>query len=122
MASEQDLQTKIIHFLFAENIYAFKVVNATTAGHTDITACVNGVFVAIEVKAEHQNPTPLQEYTHKRILKSLGTVIVVHPSEFEAFKKLIYDLKKTVSVTVKKGKDTKCKSGLGKEENSLARK
>jgi len=104
MASEQDLQIKIIKFLFSENIYAFKVVNATTAGHTDITACVNGIFIAIEVKAENQNPTPLQEYTHKRIIKSKGTVIVVHPSQFDQFKQLILDLKKTAYVTVRKEK------------------
>lgn len=91
--SEQQLQTKIINFLVTENIYAFKVINATTGGHTDIVACVNGLFVGIEVKAEDQYPTLLQKYIHSRIQRSKGIVMVVQPSEFEYFKKCIYALK-----------------------------
>jgi len=87
--TEQECQTKILQFLFSINVFAFKVINATTSGHTDITACVSGVFVGIEVKSDTGNVTPLQEYTHKRILKSNGAVFVVRPSTLEQFKEQI---------------------------------
>lgn len=108
--TEQQFQTKLIKWLFDNKIFAFKVVNATTAGHTDITACINGVFVGIEVKAENGTVSPLQEYTHKRLLKSGGVVIVVRPSQFDEFKNFMTDMKKTASIKLpikpKKGENS----------------
>jgi len=48
---EKILQKKILNYLKAENIYAVKVVAANKAGVPDILACVDGKFVALEVKA-----------------------------------------------------------------------
>jgi hypothetical protein len=92
--TESECQTKIIQFLFSKGIYAFKVINATTNGHTDITACLNGKYLGIEVKRDNAHPTPLQEYTHKRIMKSGGAVMVVRPSSLDQFKEAINNLLK----------------------------
>lgn len=100
--TEQQLQTKIINFLFEQKIFAFKVIQATTSGQCDITACLNGVFVGIEVKKDNTHPTPLQEYTHKRILKSGGVVFVVKPKTFDNFKEKILELKNSIGIIVKK--------------------
>lgn len=93
---EQELQTKIIKWLFENKIYAFKVINATTSGHTDITACVEGLFIGIEVKDSLGRVTTLQEYTHKRILASGGVVFVVRPDSLEDFKNQILKLRQYI--------------------------
>lgn len=109
---EQDFQTKIMKFLYEQGVFAFKVVNATTSGHTDITASINGVFVGIEVKTENGRVTPLQEYTHKRLAKSGGVAIVVRPSAFNEFKLWVLEMKQhsKIHINLKKmttGKDIK---------------
>lgn len=101
MAQEQELQQKIMEFLLKEKIFAFKVINATTAGHTDITACLYGNFIGIEVKAENGIISPLQEYTHKRLIKSGGAVFVVRPSNFDTFKKQIQQIKSLIEEQMK---------------------
>jgi Holliday junction resolvase len=48
-----------------------------TAGIPDIIACVNGRFVALEVKTPSGKATKLQEATIKKILKAGGVAAVV---------------------------------------------
>ena len=48
-----------------------------TAGIPDIIACVNGRFVAFEVKTEIGKTTALQDATIRKIHKAGGTAVVV---------------------------------------------
>lgn len=56
-------------------------------------ACVNGYFVAVEVKAQNGKPSELQLYTIDKIRKAGGFAMVLYPSAFERFKDFIHDLK-----------------------------
>lgn len=48
-----------------------------TAGIPDVIACVNGRFVALEVKRPGNKPTPLQRATLEQIQKAGGLAAVV---------------------------------------------
>ena len=65
----------------------------TKKGIPDLLACVNGRFVAIEVKAQNGKPSELQVYNIKKIREAGGVGIILYPDGFEAFKKLIGELK-----------------------------
>lgn len=49
MSSEQSIQTKILNWLEKEGYYARKFYRAKS-GTPDIVACIDGKFLAIEVK------------------------------------------------------------------------
>lgn len=64
----------------------------TKSGIPDILACVNGYFVAIEVKASNGHPSELQLWNVKKINEACGIAIVLYPDQFEDFKKLVQAL------------------------------
>ena len=95
MAQEKTYENKIKHFLKAKNIWYYKIWGGglyTKAGVPDIIACVNGRFVAIEVKSETGKVTALQNKNIEDIIKSGGIAIITRPSEFEDLKKMIGDI------------------------------
>lgn len=63
----------------------------TINGTPDIIGCVNGQFVAIELKSERGKVSKLQAYKLDCIRKAKGIAISVKPSEWEVF---YNDLKK----------------------------
>ena len=56
-------------------------------GTPDIIACVNGHFVAVEVKAEKGKPSELQLYHISQIHEAGGYGVILYPKDFENFKK-----------------------------------
>nr|DAS26824.1 MAG TPA: Nuclease [Caudoviricetes sp.] len=94
MAEEKNFENKVKKWLKAKGIYYFKYFgNAySTAGILDLTLCVNGKFVGVELKAEKGKTSSLQDYNIKKIQESGGIAIVLRPSGFEDFKKIIEDL------------------------------
>ena len=60
----------------------------------DILACVNGHFLAIEVKAERGRVSELQRINIEHINNCGGVALVVKPSNFEELKQIIFKLKK----------------------------
>ena len=62
------------------------------AGIPDILACVNGIFVAVELKADRGRLSQIQKLNLEKINKSGGIAVVLYPSGFEDFKKLIKEL------------------------------
>lgn len=68
----------------------------TKSGVPDILACVNGHFVAIEVKAQNGKPSKLQLHTIYQICKSGGFAFVLYPSGFDKFKEFIENLKRDI--------------------------
>lgn len=61
----------------------------TKSGVPDILACINGHFVAVEVKAADGTPSDLQILNCKRINAGRGLAFVLYPSAFDEFKELV---------------------------------
>lgn len=64
----------------------------TKSGIPDLLACVNGRFVAIEVKGDGGYLSPLQYHTLCQIINSGGVTMVVYPHDFETFCKSIEEI------------------------------
>lgn len=64
----------------------------TKKGIPDILACVNGYFLAIEVKAPNGRPSELQKYHIGKITESNGCAVVLYPKDFNFFEKIIESL------------------------------
>ena len=92
---EKPFETQIRKFLESEGCYCFKVWGGgyQQAGIPDLLICVNGYFVAVEVKGDKGKPTDLQLYNIERIKKAGGVAMVLYPKGFDDFKQLIYELK-----------------------------
>lgn len=66
------------------NTWLVKVQQASLRGTPDILMCVNGRFVALELKADKKaRIDKLQIYTLKQIEKSGGVAIVTYPENWE---------------------------------------
>ncbi len=59
------------------------------SGIPDIVCCVNGIMIAIEVKASNGRPSELQKINISRINKSNGIGMFLYPEGFEQFKELL---------------------------------
>ena len=92
--TEKQFEAKIKKFLKSHHIWFTKIWGGgfQKAGIPDILACVNGRFVAIELKGSSGKPTELQKYNIKKINESNGVGIILYPKDFEKFKKLVLDL------------------------------
>ena len=64
----------------------------TRAGVPDILACINGYFVAIEVKSDKGEPSELQLHTVRAIRRAGGFAFVLYPSGWERFTDFVDDL------------------------------
>jgi len=79
MATEQQVQKKIINYIESlEDSYVVKVVSATKSGVPDILACIDGMFVGIEVKKpeSRNNVSKLQEHNLRLIERANGHSLV----------------------------------------------
>ena len=69
MASEKIFETKVKNYI--ESVCGWQVKffanSMTKKGIPDVLACVNGYFVAIEVKAQNGRPSELQLYQCRKI-------------------------------------------------------
>ena len=73
---EATIQSKIMDYLRSIGGYPVKVITATVSGNPDIICCLNGKFVAIEVKQPGKRPTQLQQLKMARIRECGGTAFV----------------------------------------------
>lgn len=95
MAAEKNFENRIKDFLKSKNAWFIKYWAGgqfTKTGVPDILACVNGYFVAIEVKGPRGRPSDLQLYNIDKIRKAGGIAIVLYPDQFDKFKAMIDDL------------------------------
>lgn len=96
MAGEKNFENRIKAFLKSEGAWFIKYwagSQFTKSGVPDILACVDGYFVAIEVKGPNGKPSELQLHTIKKIREAGGFAFVLYPSGFDEFKRFIHDLK-----------------------------
>ena len=94
MTPEKTFENKIKKYLTSKGAYFVKFFGCafTRAGVPDLLCCVNGKFLAIEVKAERGVASPLQLQNIKNIEAAKGIALVVKPSQFDELKKLIDNL------------------------------
>ena len=81
--NEQYIQRKIIKWLEGEGYYVVKIISANKSGVPDLLVCVDGKFVAIEVKTPKtkNNVSKLQKYNLEKIKKCGGIAIVAYDVE-----------------------------------------
>lgn len=95
MALEKMYENKIKRYL--KDVGAYRVKYHGNAysenGTPDILACVNGYFLAIEVKAPEGKPSELQLAKIEMIRKAGGFAYVVYPSGWFKLKSIIDGLK-----------------------------
>lgn len=91
MGPEKQFENKVKKWLKSKNIYYFKYFgnSYSTAGILDLTLCVNGFFVAVELKSETGKVSELQKINIQKIQDNGGIAIVLKPSGFEEFKERI---------------------------------
>ena len=92
MAAEKNFENKIKAFLKEQGAWFIKYwagSKFTKDGIPDILACVNGYFLAIEVKAQNGRPSELQKYNVREINDSGGYAVILYPQDWEAFKELV---------------------------------
>lgn len=94
MASEKNFENKIKTYLKSIGAYFIKTHGDrfSRIGTPDILACINGKFVAVEVKGEKGKPSDLQLYHIEQIQKAGGYGIILYPKDFEKFKKDVESL------------------------------
>lgn len=92
IAAEKNFENKIKAFLEQQGAWFIKYwagSKFTKDGIPDILACVNGYFVAIEVKAKNGKPSELQKYHVREINEAFGFAVILYPQDWDLFKKLV---------------------------------
>ena len=94
MGTEKIYENKIKTYLKSIGAYFIKTHGDrfSRIGTPDILACINGKFVAVEVKGEKGKPSDLQLYHIDQIQKAGGYGTVLYPKDFEKFKKDVESL------------------------------
>ena len=94
MTEEKKFETKIKRMLNLHGAWYVKYFanRNTKSGIPDILACVNGEFLAIEVKSDSGHPTKLQLHNVEKIRKAGGCAFVVYPSGFDQLKDIVIRL------------------------------
>lgn len=105
MAAEKLFETKIKKFFHSVGIYPagmalnkMKIKSSgwyfkywagpySKAGIPDIICCIDGRFIAVEVKSEDGKPSLLQERNVELITECGGIAYILYPKDFEQFKK-----------------------------------
>ena len=111
LGSEKNFETQVKKWLHNQGIYAagtakdkmeispvgwfFKVWGGgfQKSGIPDLLICVNGFFIACELKADNGKPSELQEKNIQMINQGNGIGIILYPKGFEEFKEIIKGVK-----------------------------
>lgn len=88
---EKHFQKKVIaHLKSMPNTWYFKASERSLRGIPDIIACVNGIFVAMELKRDALNKaSPLQQFTIDQIIRAKGCAWVVSPENWDKTKEAL---------------------------------
>lgn len=107
LPTEKSLQAKIIKDLESRDIFNFKVITANKRGVPDIVCCINGRFVALEIKRltglknsiryRHSQVAEIQKVKNAEISKSGGLAFFV--DSFESYLLIL----KSLAVKVENG-------------------
>ena len=91
MAEEKLFENKIKKYLTDLGAYHIKNFGCafTRAGVPDLSVCLNGQFIAIEVKASKGKPSPLQIHNLIKIHEAGGYALLVYPKDYELLTALL---------------------------------
>lgn len=91
MAEEKNYENKIKKYIEDSGGWQVKFFanQMTKSGIPDILSCVNGYFLAVEVKAQSGRPSELQKYHVAKINSAGGYAIILYPDQYEKFKQLV---------------------------------
>ena len=95
MAREKIFETRVKRYIESQGGWQVKFFanKYTKVGVPDIFSCINGYFVAVEVKADNGKPSELQLRTINLIREAGGFAFVLYPSGYEQFKDFVKGLK-----------------------------
>ncbi len=93
---EYVIQSRILRYLNKEKIYAVKVIIANRSGVPDILSCVDGLFVAFEVKSDTGETSILQDWNLDQIRIRGGKAFAVR--SLNEVKKIIEGLRTEVNL------------------------
>lgn len=98
MGPEKYFEIKVKDFISEQGgwLVKFFANRMTKKGIPDILACVNGYFLAVEIKAQNGKPSELQIKKCKEIRSSGGQAFILYPSGFNEFKKIVDDMNKDI--------------------------
>jgi Holliday junction resolvase len=98
MAAEKNFENKIKKYIEAQGGWQVKFFanSFTKSGIPDILCCINGYFLAIEVKAKDGKASDLQIHQCNMIRQAGGSAYVVFPSGWDQLKEIIQNLKNNI--------------------------
>jgi hypothetical protein len=72
--SESQLKEKVMRYIKAKypNAWLYKSADRWTSGIPDLILCIDGKFIAIELKVGNNKPTRIQQYVLKKIQEAGG--------------------------------------------------
>lgn len=88
MAEEKRLENRVKKYLGDHGHWEVKYWGGgqfTKAGIPDLLCCVNGRFMAIELKASHGTPSDLQLVTLEKIEEAGGIAVLLYPKDWDEF-------------------------------------
>lgn len=92
---EKKVKDKIVKVLKEEGVYYFfpATHGFGRSGVPDIICCVNGYFLAVEVKAGTNKPTTLQVREIEAIRRSNGVAVVANDENWDMVRGLVRQMK-----------------------------
>jgi len=92
---EKKVKDKVVGILKEEGVYYFfpATHGFGRSGVPDIVCCVNGYFLAIEVKAGTNKPTALQVREIEVIRRSNGVAVVANDENWDMVRGLVHQMK-----------------------------
>lgn len=96
--AEKKVKDKVKAVLESEGVYYFMppANGYGRSGVPDFVACVNGLFLAIETKANGNKPTALQIREIETIRRNSGVAVVVDETNWDMVRDLIRKMKATI--------------------------
>ena len=90
---ETKLKEKVLADLKGMGAWAEKIQQVGKVGTPDILACINGRFIALELKSkEEEAPSKAQVIKLRRVIKAGGYAAIVTPKNWPFIKKEIANL------------------------------
>ncbi len=83
-------QSKVIPFLRSlKNTHRFAIQQVAINGTPDFLLCVNGIFIALELKSKGGKTSVLQEYHLAEVTRCGGVALVATPDNWDYIKKTL---------------------------------
>ena len=91
MKSEKAFEQRVKQYLSDQGCWVLKTWSngVQREGVPDLLICINGYFLAVELKAANGKPSSLQLWNVEQIRAAGGIAIVLYPDMFDVFKQMV---------------------------------